>query len=193
MEYVLSTLDNENFSFVYLLKGTPEEVAIYLGVTERKAHSKEMTASNYGRKLEAAFQGYFQGSKLEKLSAEQIEAQILNPLNHYKRASTITGVPTVHEKANDKGLDFQGTDKLVNGVGSGHWMMIVIAQRMAPRIMGMQQDMYYNIYNNLVLYGKKVSKNRTLKQQIMGVQILRGFHIRNKRKIKLECELYDKR
>nr|WP_315060094.1 DUF87 domain-containing protein [uncultured Lysinibacillus sp.] len=155
MEYVLSTLDNENFSFVYLLKGTPEEVAIYLGVTERKVHSKEMTASNYGRKLEAAFQGYFQGSKLEKLSAEQIVAQILHPLNHYRRASTITGVPTVHEKANDKGLDFQGLDKLVNGLGSGHWMMIVIAQRMAPRIMEMQQDMYYSIYNNLVLYGKK--------------------------------------
>lgn len=155
MEYVLSTLDNENFSFVYLLKGTPGEVAIYLGITERKAQTKQMTTANYGRKLEAAFQGYFQGSKLEKLSGEQIKTEILQPVGQYKRASVVTGIPTSHDKANEKGLDFQGLDKLVNGVGNGHWMMIVIAQRMAQSVIEKQQNLYYDMYKDFVLYSKK--------------------------------------
>lgn len=155
MEYVLSTLDNENFSFVYLLKGTPEEVAIYLGITERKAHERQISTANYSRKLEAAFQGYFQGSKLEKLSGEQIEEEILQSVSQYKRASVVTGVPTMHEKANDKGLDFQGLDKLVNGVGNGHWMMIVIAQRMPQSIVDKQQSFFYDLYKDLVLFSKK--------------------------------------
>lgn len=154
MENILSTLENEHFNFVYLLKGTPQDVSIYIGVALCQSQPN-MTVEKYANKLEAAFNGYFHGSKLEKLDERTLQKDVFDEMQRYMQSSVVMGVPSVQQSASQKNLNFQGVDRLVNSVGEGHWMLAVVAQRVNSKQIGQMQETAYRLYDAFHLDAKK--------------------------------------
>ncbi|WP_246040232.1 ATP-binding protein [Ectobacillus funiculus] len=155
IENILSTLENEYFNFVYLLSGDLTGITIYLGIVKNCDLATDFSVAKYGRKLEAAFNGYFQGSILEKLVAEQVEKEIIEPLQHVRRISVITGIPSIHESSASKNLDFQGIDRLINSMSNETWKLLIIAERVKQEHVVNLQNELYNLYDFLHLQSKQ--------------------------------------
>jgi DNA helicase HerA-like ATPase len=155
IENILSTLESEHFNFVYLLSGDPSRVTIYLGVVKNNELATDISVAKYGRKLEAAFDGYFQGSVLEKLASGDIQEEIIKPLQRVRRISAITGIPSIHEFSANKNLNFQGIDRLINSMSNETWMLLIIAERVKQdHVMDLQNDLYH-LYDFLHLQSKQ--------------------------------------
>lgn len=155
IENILSTLESEHFNFVYLLSGDPSRVTIYLGVVKNSDADTDVSVAKYGRKLEASFNGYFQGSILEKLAAEQIEEEVLKPLQHVRRISAVTGLPSLHESSANKNVDFQGIDRLINSMANETWMLLIVAERVKQESVLNLQNELYQLYDFLHLQSKQ--------------------------------------
>lgn len=153
MENILSTLEQERYSFVYLLKGTPQEVSIYLGVVNNAPANQSV--EKYANKLEAAFNGYFHGSTLQKLDEHTLQKDVFDEMQRYMHSSVVLGVPSVQQSAMQKNLNFQGVDRLVNSVGDGHWMLVVAVERIDYGTIHQMEESAYHIYNAFHLDAKK--------------------------------------
>lgn len=156
-ENVLSSIDNPSFNFIYILSGSPLGVDIYIG-TARNYNSDYDTrihAVNYARMIEASFKGNFQGSTLNKLSREDMQAEIFNPISKLKRTSLITGVPSINKNENGKDSDFQGIDRLINSMSGETWRLITICEP-APTIEVQHvKDKIYELYERLHKFSKQ--------------------------------------
>lgn len=151
-ENVLSTLESEQFNFVYLLSGDENGITIYLGLVDNaREKDSPLSVVNYGRKFEAAFSSYFQGSTLNKLVQHEIEDEILNPLFDISRASIITGIPSINESTASKNLDFQGIDRLINSMSGENFKLLIVAERVDQQEVAFLQEQIYSMYDTLHL------------------------------------------
>jgi hypothetical protein len=155
-ENVLSTIDNPSFNFVYILSGDLTGIDIYVGVV--KNYNNELDtrthAVNYGRMIEASFKGNFQGSSLEKLSREDIQSQIIDPISRMKRTSLITGVPSINKNEDGKDADFQGIDRLINSMSGVNWRLAIVCEPVTPSEVQDVKDEIYAIYEKLHRFSK---------------------------------------
>ncbi|MEB9458424.1 ATP-binding protein [Bacillus anthracis] len=150
-ENVISTLENEAFNFVYLLSGDASGVTIYIGIANnyKSKNESNLSAVKYGRKVEAAFLGNFQGSELQKLDRDEIEEQIFKPLQDVNRASIVTGIPSINSLYMQKDLDFQGIDRLVTGMLNMNWKLLIVAAKVNNEAITSLQDELYSLYETL--------------------------------------------
>lgn len=154
IENVISTIENEHFSFVYLLKGTPQAVSIYIGVARQQAQSS-ITVEKYANKLEAAFNGYFHGSKIEKLTSQTLQSEVMDAMQRYMQSSVVLGTPSLQKTALQKNLNVQGVDRLINSIGEGYWMLAIVAQRVQHEQVEKMQNDAYHLYDTLHFNSKK--------------------------------------
>ncbi|RUS56950.1 hypothetical protein QI30_08470 [Kurthia sp. 3B1D] len=154
IENIISIVANERCSFIYLLKGTPESVTIYIGIAISQTEVG-MSSIKYAHKLKAVFNGYFYGSELELLNAHAIEQELFSNMDRYMQGSVMLGVPSIQKSAVQKNLNFQGVDRLINSVGEGHWMLVVIAEGVVQERITAFKDTAYSLYDTLHLESKK--------------------------------------
>ncbi|GAE27530.1 ATP-binding protein [Halalkalibacter wakoensis JCM 9140] len=155
-ENVISTLEDPAFNFVYLLSGSTTGIEIYLGIVRNyQAQPKHYdTAVKLGRLIESAFNGNFQGSSLQKLDRNEIRDSIIEPLKNVRRGSLITGIPSINSVFKEKNLDFQGIDRLINGMSGGDWKLLIVSERVETAKVGQLKDAIYELYEQLHRYAK---------------------------------------
>lgn len=168
LENVLSSMDNKDFNFVYILSGENSEVSLYVGVVKNPNNASLVSASSYASRLEKAFSGNFNGSELKSLDREIISKEIFlegvaNPL---KRQGFICGIPSLTRGSEGKdGILFQGVDRLVNCMAGMKWRVTVICQPVEENDIVQLQNQAYKLGDYLAKEAKQsfqqgVSENK---------------------------------
>lgn len=159
-ENVLNTLDNSAFNFVYVLSGDEHGVELDIGIVKNSNGAKStLSAVNYGEIIEKSFVGNFSGSSLRKMDSEELACKILKQGRLFKSAGIISGIPSVNEKENGGEDDFQGIDRLINGMLGQTWRIIVVCEPVERSEILQIKDDVYNLYNRLSVYSKVSIQN----------------------------------
>lgn len=157
---VLLSVDNQAFNFVYILTGTKSGIELCVGVVKNQNENKavlgkKLSAVNYGDILASVFTGNFNGSRLEKMKAGELEKMIKYGVDTYKNSGVILGIPSVNESNGSNDYDFQGIDRLINSMLGLEWRLVVVCEPVSKEEILRLQKEAYNIYNQLSLYSKQ--------------------------------------
>jgi hypothetical protein len=150
LENVLSSLNNNEFNFIYLLSGTREGVSIYIGIGENyKVTIKENTVNGYdiSQALINSFLGNFLGSKVIKLNQQQVEDEVINKIKKSKRKSFIHGIPSENEETTAKINMFQGIDRLINSMRGETYQYLIVGEPIQQKVIKTTLDEVYQYYN----------------------------------------------
>lgn len=121
MANVISGLCTSNSRVIYLLSGTPEGVALYIGVAGKNR------ISDVGEMLKSSFEGNFLGAQLQDIKKDN--ADLANMFKQTKHIGLVTGVPSFNDEENNlDGEDFQGIERLVNSLSDTTWQLLIVAQ-----------------------------------------------------------------
>ena len=136
LENVISSLNNPEFNFVYLLSGSDDGVELYLGVTKDYHIESEgrLHAYDMGEMLRETFNGNFLGSDIEDVTTDdELQQNIINKLSKVRRGSLITGIPSINEKSEEKEINTQSLECLVNSMSgaAGEWHLMIICDAMS--------------------------------------------------------------
>lgn len=159
-ENVLQALDNDAFNFAYILNGDTNGIELYVGVVKNQNENKPvlgklMNAANYGRNMVGLFEGNFGGSRLTKLTGEDLIDVVFNSVKQFKNAGVILGIPSVNKKDSDSKYGFQGIDRLINGMLGLKWRLVVICEPVAKSEVAAIRSSIYDIYNRISPYAHK--------------------------------------
>lgn len=130
-ENIISSLNNSSFNFIYLLAGNPKSVSIYFGVVENllsKNLNNVANAFDVSQSIVNSLYGNFLGSKVKRLTADEINAEIIKEINNSKRKSFIYGIPSINEQNSEEKNIFQGVDRLINCMRGETYQFILICQ-----------------------------------------------------------------
>lgn len=159
LENVISAMNSPEFNFVYLLQGSDDGVALYLGVTRDYQYPdcSRLHAYDHGELLRESFAGNFHGSDLENVTTDsQLNQHILTNLALSRRGSVITGIPSVNDKAEDKDLYTQKLDSLANSMSGaeGHWQLLIVADAMPHTEINRLKESLFSLYDKVHLASK---------------------------------------
>lgn len=158
LENVMSSMDNKDFNFVYILSGENSEVSLYVGVVKNSKNASLVSAASYAGRLEKAFSGNFNGSELKPLDREAISKEVFleSDCNPLKRQGFVCGIPSL-TKGNEgkEGILFQGVDRLVNCMAGMKWRVTVICQPVDENEIIQLQNQAYKLGNYLAKEAKQ--------------------------------------
>lgn len=158
-ENVLLSMDNEAFNFVYILTGTQQGIELCVGVVKNKNENqpvlgRKLSTSDYGKIIANVFEGNFSGSKLKKITGDDLNNLIDNVAQKYKNAGVIIGIPSVNDKESGDEFDFQGIDRLVNSMLGLEWRLVVVCEPVSRREIQETRANVYELYNRLSVCSK---------------------------------------
>lgn len=133
MENVLLSIDNEAYNFVYILTGTRQGVELCLGVVKNgNEHNAllntKLSAANYCENVAKAFEGNFNGSKLEKIKGDALADMAVYSTDKYRYAGVVRGVPSIDEKEAGSDEGFLGIDRLINSMLGQEWRLVIVCE-----------------------------------------------------------------
>lgn len=154
-ENVLFAIDKPTINFVYILEGSPEGINLYMGVVKNSDADDKLKPSDYSKNLKLAFEGNFNGSKLEPVNGEDFNRLLNVSADEYRRAGFIVGVPSINEDSHSSNNgDFQGIDRLINSMLGNKWRVVIVCQPVSEEEIYEYQENVYNIYNRLSVFSK---------------------------------------
>lgn len=125
MANVIAGINDPRCKAIYVLSGTPEGVALYIGIASSELADDAL--HEMAKTLRASFEGNFLGSKLEDV--KKGNTAIEEMMASSKHLGLITGVPSFNEEASDVGdEDFQGIERLANSLVGETWQLVVVAE-----------------------------------------------------------------
>jgi hypothetical protein len=125
MANVIAGLDDPLCQAVYILSGTLEGVALYIGIASARLLDDDL--HEMAKTLRASFEGNFLGAKLEDIRAGN--AAVADMMASSRHLGLVTGVPSFNEDESHVGdEDFQGIERLANSLIGETWQLIVIAE-----------------------------------------------------------------
>jgi hypothetical protein len=159
MSNVLSSMQNQLGSVIYLLSGTPEGVSIYMGIASSEGLVDVPDVFN---NLTSSFEGNFLGSTLKT-----IKHGVTDPIKNMQlgeHIGLVTGIPSFNEEDNATGSeDTQGIERLVNSLMGETWQLVIVAQAVSATEIRQQLNQIYDISTELSQY-KKYSLQQTENQ-----------------------------
>lgn len=125
MANVMAGLDDPLCQAVYILSGTPEGVALYVGIASSRLVGDAV--HEMANTLRASFEGNFLGARLEDI--KEGNAAVADMVNASRYLGLVTGVPSFNEDENHvDDEDFQGIERLANSLTGETWQLIVVAE-----------------------------------------------------------------
>jgi len=168
-ENFISTLNNPNFNFIYIISGDEKGVNIYVGVNNIGPEDYNISVNNYGKEvLMPCFTGNFSGSKLENLRKDSIKANIIENIMKADSISFLSGIPSVFDNEKMEKFDFQGVERLINSLRGKTYQIVIIAEPVDKTEINQLKENIYNLYNRLmpissaqVGYGQSTGTSRS--------------------------------
>ncbi len=125
MANVIAGINDPRCKAIYILSGTPEGVALYIGIASTELSDEAL--HEMAKTLRASFEGNFLGAKLEDIKKGNAAVDAM--MASSKHLGRITGVPSFNEDASHVGdEDFQGIERLANSLVGETWQLIVVAE-----------------------------------------------------------------
>ncbi len=125
MANVMAGLDDPLCQAVYILSGTPEGVALYVGIASSRR--VEGDVHEMANTLRASFEGNFLGARLEDI--KEGNAAVADMVDSSKYLGLVTGVPSFNEdQSHVDDEDFQGIERLANSLTGETWQLTIVAE-----------------------------------------------------------------
>lgn len=151
---VYATLDpDDGTSFLYLLDGGPDGVALYFGIVESQSDADSHEAF---KNLWGALEGQLPGINLSE--ANNIES-VIQRLEKSRFQGVVLGVPTVQgEGQGSEDENFQGIERLVRTLVSGRgnhdpnvtrWQLAVVCQPLSRDVARQHLDTAYELASEI--------------------------------------------
>lgn len=146
MANVLSGIDDPRCKAIYILSGTPEGVALYIGIASAKLSVDAL--HEMAKTLGASFEGNFLGAKLQDI--RNGNSAVEEMMSSAKHLGLITGVPSFNSEEADVGdEDFQGLERLVNSLVGETWQLTIVAEPGTDQEIRDMLDSIYDFSSNL--------------------------------------------
>ena len=125
MANVIAGIDDPRCKAIYVLSGTPEGVALYIGIASSELADDAL--HEMAKTLRASFEGNFLGAKLVDIKAGNLAINAM--MASTKHLGLVTGVPSFNEDESHLGdEDFQSIERLANSLVGETWQLIVVAE-----------------------------------------------------------------
>ncbi len=147
LENVLSSLEIDGISFIYLLLGNKRGVSFYFGIVKDfySSNPLELSVNDIGKFiLKPNLEGNFRGSKIIEQSQDD-KNNILRSIKNMKQFARVDGVPSVNVDSED----FQGVDRLVDVMLGDEFGLMVLADPLSADEIQEVESSLYKIYNKL--------------------------------------------
>lgn len=147
LENVLSSLEIDGISFVYLLLGNTKGVSFYFGIAKDfyNPNQSGFSINDIGNFiLKPNIEGNFRGSKIIEQNQDN-KNTILQSIKNMKNFARVDGVPSV----NIDSEDFQGVDRLVDVMLGDEFSLMVLADPLSLDEIQEIESSLYKIYNKL--------------------------------------------
>ncbi|WP_052352935.1 ATP-binding protein [Neobacillus dielmonensis] len=124
-ENVISALQIEGVSFIYLILGNRSGVQFYFGVARDLNYGQKLpiTISDIGSDiLKPSLQGNFRGSTISEVTPKDKQS-LMETIHSLKHSALLEGVPGI----NEENKDFQGVDRLIDVMLGDEFGLVIIA------------------------------------------------------------------
>lgn len=159
MGNVIATMSDSRATLLYMLLSDGQGIHFYIGA----AGNDNAAIHDIGTRLERAFSSNFLGAKLVAVMPNDIEP--ITSLAQMKRLGVVTGVPTLNEEEARLGdEEFQGVERLVNGLAGESWRMIIACTPGSPEEIEQILEQIYHLSTQLssqMKYSVQVSQNQS--------------------------------
>lgn len=170
---VYSSLCSEKeASLVLLLRGTPQQVNFYIGVTSRSIQNTDTTSvANVTKRFNKLFLGQFPGSQTT-LVKQELKVGLDTPtliedcFHGVTTVAAVSGVGNIRNHNEIKSIEFvQGMEKLVDSMRGRTYTAIYIADAVKPQEIDSLCSQYEDLYATLSPFKESVhtlSKNDSI-------------------------------
>jgi DNA helicase HerA-like ATPase len=148
-ENIISTIDNPEINFVYILCGEKDGVAIYMGIVKNYNNENNLEVEDYGSALRDSIAGNYLGTRVEKIEKNRFD-KLLDKIKTYDKRSVITGIPSAVEDDIRTGKNFQGIDRLINSMLGEEWLMMIICEAVDQNTIEDYLEDIYECYNRIL-------------------------------------------
>jgi len=157
LENILSSLQFDGVTFIYLLLGNKKGVSFYFGVVKDNHYKGELglDVDDIGSLiLKPTIEGNFRGSSIVEVENKK---EILEKISSMKRFARVDGVPSVNEESED----FQGVDRLVDIMAGDEFGLMVISDPLTIDEIQEIENTLYDVYNKLSPLAKESIQEST--------------------------------
>lgn len=163
-ENVLTASYNlKDVNFVYILTGTPKGIKLYIGIVKNIYKDADYSLEECSELLKSSIKANFPGTKFinkentENYLSSEEQFQVCENIRKLNEFSFINGVPefnTYNLENNQSKGDFQGIDRLINGMSGDEWALVLVAESVTKSEIIKEQEKIYAIYESLFPYSK---------------------------------------
>jgi len=165
-ENVLSSLNFEGVTFVYLLMGDRNGVSFYFGIAKDKNYSTplELDVDKIGKSiLKPSIEGNFRGSKVRRLTRDK-KSIIKENIDGFNKFAKVEGLPRV----NEDNEEFQGVDRLVDVMNGDEFGLMILADPLSTNEIKEIENRLYDIHDKLNPSSKKSVQTSFSKSETEG-------------------------
>ncbi|WP_312803306.1 ATP-binding protein [Atlantibacter hermannii] len=159
MSNVIANMSDSRATLLYMLLSDGQGIHFYIGV----ASNDNGVVHDIGIKLERAFSSNLLGAKLAAVKPQDIAP--ITSLLSMKRLGVVTGVPSLNEEETRLGdEEFQGVERLVNGLAGESWRMVIACQPGSAEEVEQIIEQIYDLSTQLssqMKYSVQISQNQS--------------------------------
>ena len=127
MQNVLASMKDNSHNVVSVIHSSPEKTSLYYGLSKRVDSNARVSTDEYARILKQSLHGNFLGVKVHNMKAQEIEEEVLDPIEFYTNIKAFPGIPSLRLK-DPQGPYVQGIDRFVEGMRGEEYCLVTIAE-----------------------------------------------------------------
>ncbi len=142
MQNVLAALKDDSHSAIQIIRNDGTRTSVYYGLSRRLGVQTSISTHEYARMLAQTMHGNFLGVKMNPLTADEIDDEIIDPILNQREVLAFPGIPSLRLK-DSKATYVQGIDRFVEGMRGEKYVLAIIAEPVTlPDIDGMIKNLF---------------------------------------------------
>lgn len=127
MQNVLASMKDDSHNVISVIHSTPEKTSLYYGLSRRVDSPTAVSTDEYAKILQQSLHGNFLGVQMHKMTAGEIEQEVLDPIEFYTNIRAFPGIPSLRQK-DPNGPYVQGIDRFIEGMRGEEYCLVTIAE-----------------------------------------------------------------
>ena len=127
MQNVLASMKDDSHNVVSVIHSSPKKTSLYYGLSKRVDSKASVSTDEYARILEQSLHGNFLGVKVHNMKAQEIEEEVLDPIEFYTNIKAFPGIPSLRLK-DPQAPYVQGIDRFIEGMRGEEYCLVTIAE-----------------------------------------------------------------
>ena len=128
VESAITSMRNSGYSLIFIVQGDSIKTSVFMGLSKFRENATDINAAI--ESYTAAWRANFPGSKIDKLSTEEVSDVSFN-LAECKEFGVLTGIPSL-KRNEDSQVFVQGAERLIRAMRGKIYCWVSIADPVSP-------------------------------------------------------------